>query len=70
MKNQYPQNTQFSYTCVDTGSWTLMHTQNMCVVFNSYLDTVAWLKSTFLLELLKPDFQHLAILSASLQSLS
>lgn len=47
MKNQYPQNTQFSYTCVDTGSWTLMHTQNMCVVFNSYLDTVTWLKSTF-----------------------
>lgn len=32
---------------VYTDHWTLMHTKIMCVVFNSYLDTVAWLKSAF-----------------------
>ena len=47
MKNQYPQNMQFSYACVYTDSWNLMHTKITCVVFNSYLDTVAWLKSAF-----------------------
>lgn len=47
MKNQYPQNMRFLYACKYTDSWTLMHTKITCVVFNSYLDTVAWLKSAF-----------------------
>lgn len=47
MRNQYPQNMQFSYACVYTDNWTLLHTKITCVVFNSYLDTVAWLKSAF-----------------------
>lgn len=47
MKNQYPQNMQFLCACKYTDSWTLMHTKITCVVFSSYLDTVAWLKGAF-----------------------